>query len=335
VYGNLTDGEAGVVPCIEIQKWNGSQMVFLIADHVIKNTAPTVYVDDVETPSGWSFSASNDFESQGLVAILTFSDDVSGKQVSVKCEGKENGAGALIENLAEIIYDLTFVAHNLDVEEWNNPKYIEASQLCAQLGYVGGGVIKDDRKLVDHAHEILTPIGGAYIDRDKRLTLYVENIETGTLSQEYYEDHEIESFSITKKLEALANEITIKARNNWRKERFLSQEETFDYELTDGDAQSQLESKVRHRDIETPWLRSEAAVASAMSVLLSLWAKPRWRVRLVLNGFRAMMHKPGQTVGFTRRKFPAPGQQQMRVQQITVGWSKPNGNVTLSGFHVT
>jgi hypothetical protein len=48
-----------------------------------------------------------------------------------------------------------------------------------------------------------------------------------------------------------------------------------------------------------------------------------------------MMHKPGQTVGFTRRKFPAPGQQQMRVQQITVGWSKPNGNVTLSGFHVT
>jgi hypothetical protein len=334
VYGHLTDGEAGISPCVEIQKWNGSSAVFLIADHAIKNTAPTVYVDDIEAPSGWTFSASNDFESQGPVATLTFSVDVSGHNVSVKCQGKEDAVTSPIENLAHIIYDIAFTKHGLGIEEWNNPKYVEAFQLCSGLGYsyVGGGIISQDAKLVDIAQSILAPIGGAYVDRDAKLTLYVENITPPSLVEDFFEDSDIDSFQLTTKLDGLANEIMLKARKNWRKAQFMSQEETFDYELTAGDTQSQLESKVRHKDIEIPWLRTEAAVQSATNAMLALWSKPRWRIRIVLNGFRGMNLKPGQAIAFKHQKLPSAGTayRLLRIQQINVGWM--NGKVTLSGF---
>src|ERR1043165_8282708 len=128
VYGDLTDGEAGTVGCVEIQTWNGSSQVYQIADHAIRDFPPNVFVDNVLTGSGYTFSAATDFEGQGAVAILTFDNDQTGRQISVQCKGKENGAGGLIENRAEIIYDIAVTTHGLGVDEWNGPKYTEAFQ---------------------------------------------------------------------------------------------------------------------------------------------------------------------------------------------------------------
>jgi hypothetical protein len=345
VYGDLTDGEKGAVPCVCIQKWNGSTQVFLVADHPIYVAEPEfegelvdvfVYLNAELLPEedeDWVFE-NVDFEGQGVVAIVTFFVEVQGL-VSVDCYGKMNGAGELIENLAEICYDLMINVHGVGLEEWHGPKYIEAYQNCINYGYLGGGVVYHDWDPVQLVNDILHPIGAASVGTDKKLRLFIESFDPDSyIADEIFEDQEIEEFEVHTSLDRLFNSITMQYRCNWRKARYSQRERDliYDASLEDGNAQSQLESKVRHKIISVNWIRYEESASHVMATVLDIWSTPRWTIRLMTTGFKAATLQVGGLVAFTRRTFPGVGQQAMRIQEIKTQWQR--GRIELIGFHL-
>lgn len=336
VYGTLTDGELGIVPCVEIQKWDGATNVFSIADHPILADTPTVYVNDVPTGSGWTFSASNNFESQGTVATLSFNTDQTGKRISAKCKGRLNGSSALIENLAEIIYDLLVTTHGLSFE-YDSVSYMQAFLDCASLGYLGGGVVLDDADPVGLADSILKPIGSAFAGGDGKLKLFVETLPAIATPEDFFDAHEC-AVTLVRELDAVVNDLQLEGRFNWRKRAFASLEKQFDYEATDSDAQSILEYGTRTVQLEAPWLRTSTALNAAIDTLLALRKRPRWDVTLAMTGHRAHLQQPADIVGFTGRgQLPggagvgeAWDRRLMRVRQVDVPWD--GSGVTLRGY---
>lgn len=308
VRGDLTTGELGVTPCIEIQKWNATNQVFLISDDAIDTTTPTVYIDNVATAAGslWTFNASNNFEAQGNVATLTFTADQTGKQISVKCKGKKNSAGTLIENLAEIIQDLLVNVHGLAAAKWDSVVYSRVFNDCAELGYVGGGVVLDDIDPVTLADSILKPGGGAYVGSDGKIKLYVEKLPASPAYEELFEDDEIEQFTYTTSIDAIINDLKLNYRFNWRKRRFASLEKHFDAEATNSDAQSKTDFGTRQPDnpLDAPWLRTAAAANTMVTKLLTLRKRPRADIELGLNNYRAILNQPADVIAFTCSHFP-------------------------------
>lgn len=336
VYGDLTDGEGGTVPTVEIQRWNGVDQVFQIADHAIDATAPTVYDDDIAIGSGFTFSASSNFEAQGAVAILTFTVDKTGHRISVKGKGKLNSSGVLIENLAEIVYDVLVLTHGIGWE-WDAVSYGQAFAVCAALGLRGGGVILDDDDPVNLADGILKPCGGAWVGGDGRLTLFVESLAGLVQPEEFYDPHEVE-VTLRRSLDAIVNDIQLQHRFNWRKRAFASLEAHYDGFASDSDAQSILEYKRRTQPLEAPWLRTATAADAAIDALLALRKRPRWDVHLAVGNFKAQLQQQGDVVAFTgHNRLPGGAElgetwdrRLMRVRQVDLGFSR--GGCTLQGY---
>ena len=336
VYGDLTDGEDGVVPCTEIQKWNGVTQVFQIADGPIKNTAPTVYANNVVVGSGYTFSASSNFEARGAVAILTFTTDRTGQQISVKCKGHENADGVLIENPAEIVRDLLLTRHGL-TWEWDATTYSQAYNDCAAAGLVGGGVVLDDGDPVTLADGVLKPIGGASVRGDGRLQLFVETLPAVAIPEEIYEAHECVC-TVRRSIDAVVNDVQLEHRFNWRKRAFASLEKHFDGYATKSDAQSILEYGTRTKPLQAPWLRTTLAADAAVTTVLALRRRPRWDVTVEVTNFKAHLHTPGDVIAVTgRRQLPGGAavggpwdRRLLRVRNLSLGFER--GGCTLAGY---
>lgn len=351
VYGDLTDGEGGAVPCVCIRKWNETDQVFLVADHAIHVPDDAefigdlvdvfVYVDGVFVPDvdpdtevlNWTFEIT-DFEGQGTVSIVTFYSEIEGR-VSVDCYGKENGKGELIENLAEICYDLMINVHGLGLDEWHGPKYIEAYQNCFNYGYLGGGVVYQDWDPLQLINDILHPIGAASVGQDQKVRLFVESFDPDSaIADEIFDDQEVESYRLSTHIERLFNSITVQYRRNWKKSRFSqrSNDAIYDAAQLQENQQSQLESKVRHKTVPVNWIRYDDSAEHVLATLIDMWSHPRWTITIHTAGFKAVNVEVGNLVAFERRTFPATGQQMMRVQQVKLGFGK--GRIEITGFYL-
>jgi len=185
-YGNLienSDSAVWVCPCID-----STAYVYCVAGWPIQSVANgntvSVYVDGVLQSSGYTFDESNDYESQGNVAIVDFTADPGGT-VSVRCNGKWVD-GALLTNPVDIIEDfIDYAATRVDNVGWqmNATSFAQGKAYCDENSFVAAGVILSNNSLGYWIKNILASFLGSFnfnaageIELTFLPTTYVENV---------------------------------------------------------------------------------------------------------------------------------------------------------------
>jgi hypothetical protein len=141
---------------------------------VANGNVVTVYVDGAVQSSGYTFDASNDYLGLGEIATLAFTTDPGGS-VSVKCHGKADASGDLIENPIAVIEDLLdYAAEQAGTDGWeiNQASFTDAKVEAAARNYTVAGIISEARSLGAWLKNILAAcLGTFFFDGDGKLTL--------------------------------------------------------------------------------------------------------------------------------------------------------------------
>ena len=106
IYGDLTTPSrenAGVYALPKIDSADGG--VYCVAAHEISGAVALFDDDGRVEPESYALELARNYQTKGTIATAAFSAPPKGRVTAV-CKGRKNEGGALIENPAEVVYDL-------------------------------------------------------------------------------------------------------------------------------------------------------------------------------------------------------------------------------------
>jgi len=280
VYGDVTDGATGnwTCPCIDTVNH-----VYAFAGHpvlsVAAGNAVRVYVGGVLQSSGYTFDESDDYESEGAIATITFSADPGLGIVTAAGKGKASGV-VLIENILEIIDDLLTVECDFTAALYEATSYARASQLFEAHAYKAAGVIAEDAALWPLLQQMMGSfLGSVYMNADNELAF---EIDDGTLSMYgqagVIPKSDIKLISATQKLSNLINQCPCTYGYNYAGWEFRH----YSNDTSDADEKSQNVFGVQEPG--TPyqfyWCRDAATVAAIQEILVERLKDPLWEIEI-------------------------------------------------------
>lgn len=185
VYGDLTDGTAGTwaLPCIDTVNF-----VYCFADSVVLTVAGgnsiNIYADGVlVAPAGYAFSASNNYESLGNIATITFTADQANAVITARGKGKILTGTALMDNIIDIVNDLMTIENDWTSANFEGTAKARASQLFTAQSYKAAGAIAEDAVLWDLVTDMMASfLGNAWLDGNGLLVL---EIDINSIAYEY------------------------------------------------------------------------------------------------------------------------------------------------------
>lgn len=177
VYGDLTDRTAGnwVLPCID-----KTNFVYAYADNEVlaaaNGNSVTIYVDGVEAEaSAYTFDESNNYESLGNIATVTFTADQGNATISARGKGKVLTGTTLMVNIIDIVYDFLTVHCGLAAGICDGTAMALARSTFEMQSYVAAGVIAQDTKIWETIAQMMASfLGSAYIAGDGDLVLDID-----------------------------------------------------------------------------------------------------------------------------------------------------------------
>ncbi|MCP4568138.1 MAG: hypothetical protein GY841_11225, partial [FCB group bacterium] len=166
IYGDMTvNSDSGAWVCPLIDRINS---VYCVSGWPVQSVAQgntlTVYLNGVETGSGWTFDESDNYESKGYIATLTFDSPQGNNVVTVHCRGKATG-GVVIRNPVSIIDDwMDYVTAILGRDSWEKDEsnFAQAYTQAEENGYDAAGVIASQNTLGFWLRNILNSFWGTF-----------------------------------------------------------------------------------------------------------------------------------------------------------------------------
>lgn len=291
-YGDLTENSgAGVWVCPLIDSAN---YVYCVAGWPILSVADgnvvSVYVDGVLQSSGYTFDESNDYESQGNIAILTFAADQGDKTVTVKAKGKETseGSGILLTNPIDVIEDwMDYATGKIDTASWeqDTTTFSIARAQAESYGYTCAGVIQANQSLGFWLQNILNSFLGSFrFGSDGTLQVFLQEAQTTSAVQEYFDEHEALSLNVSKEIQNVFNRILInyavaytsidrRFKNAGEKNYYLTADET-----TGSDVASISKYGVKTKEFDFDWTRNTNGVELCQDILLDLYNEAEFTI---------------------------------------------------------
>jgi hypothetical protein len=183
VYGDLTDGTNGIwkLPCIDT-----ANFVYCFAGHAVLTVAGgnsiNIYANGVlVNPANYTFNASNNYESEGNIATITFTSDQGNAVVTARGKGKVLTGTTLMENIVDIVNDFLTVENDFTSALYEANYKARASQIFTAQAYKAAGVVDQDCIIWDAIVEMMASfLGSVYLDGDGDLVL---DIDDGNISQ--------------------------------------------------------------------------------------------------------------------------------------------------------
>jgi len=283
VYGDMTENSDEAVwtaPGIDTVNFvycvSGWPLLSVANGNVV-----TVYVDGVETPSGWVFDESNDYESQGNIAILDFASDPGGV-VTVRCKGKDDG-GTLITNPISVIDDfLDYVATLLDVT-WQKGQrsFSDATNAADQNGYTCAGIILSNNTLGYWLQNILNSFLGWFnFAEDGTLDVYLRPLSITPKIVEEVQEYNAIHYDIQKSIANVCNRLIIdyalssadvdrRFKNNALTSYFRTADEV-------SEGQSVGIYGDRKWSLAFDWTRNTATVDTIIAAIFDFYRFPDW-----------------------------------------------------------
>jgi hypothetical protein len=177
VYGDLTDGTKGIwqLPCIDTVNH-----VYAYADHQVLSVAGgnsiAIYADNVLVGAGYTFDESNDYESKGVIATVTFTSDQVNAVITAKGKGKVSTGTTLMENVIDIVNDFLTVENTFTSTIYESTAKARAAQIFTAQGYKAAGVINEDVSIWETVVDMMGSfLGSSYLDGSGALVLMIDD----------------------------------------------------------------------------------------------------------------------------------------------------------------
>jgi len=177
VYGDLTDGNEGIwpLPCIDT-----TNFVYCYAAHAVLSVANgnsiSIYADGVLVdPANYTFNQSNNYESQGIIATVTFTSDQESKTISARGKGKDSG-GILLDNIIDILEDFLRIECGFDLSIFEATAKSTARAKCEGQIYKAAGVINGDIEVWQQIIQMMGSfLGSAWLNGQGQLVLHIDD----------------------------------------------------------------------------------------------------------------------------------------------------------------
>jgi hypothetical protein len=299
VYGDLTDGTEGVwqIPCIDT-----ANHIYAYAGHPVLSAAGgntvSVYVDGVLQSSGYTFSESNNVESLGNIATITFTADQGNSIVTVRGKGKVTTGTTLMENIIDIVYDFLTVENSFTSGLFEPTYKARASQIFTAGSYKAAGVITDDATYWDIVIQMMSSfLGSAYLNGAGELVL---EIDDGTIVQsptDVIPRGEINLIDAAMRLENVINQCPMNYSYSYVVQEFRRQ--------TNDSAHADLASQGIYgvREPNTPyqcyWCRDLTTVQAVQDIIVGKFKRPVYEIEIEDITLKRIHMDIGDTVACT------------------------------------
>lgn len=279
VYGDLTDGSSGNwrLPCIDtvnhVYAFAGHDVLSVGAGNVIKIYADGVLIN----PAGYTFDDSNNYESEGIIATVTFPADQANAEITASGKGKA-ASGTLIENIVDIVNDLLTIECDFTATLYEDTSKARASQLFTKQAYKAAGVINEDIELWTLLQQMMGCfLGSIYLNADGKLAF---EIDDGTLFM-YGEagiipKSDIRVISASQKTNNLVNQCPCTFGYNYATEEFRHYANDSAY--ADVISQNIYGVQEPASPYQLYWCRDLASVQAIQTILVARLKDPLWEV---------------------------------------------------------
>jgi len=319
VYGDLTDGSNGVweLPCID-DDGGGMNPVYCFAAHEVLSAANgnsiTIYEEGMElNPALYTFDESNDYESEGVIATITFTSPKANAVITARGMGKPTASGGatLMENIIDQVYDFLTVENAFASSLFESTYKAKASQIFTAQGYSAAGVINEDTVIWDIITEMMGAfLGSAYLDGSGELVL---EIDDGSLKQ--YSMAAIVSrgdanlVDAKQRLANIINQCPANYAYNYAAGEFKSHD--------GGSTTADLVSQGVHgvREPNTPcqhyWCRDQASIRTIQGVVVEKFKNPLYEIEIQSFGQKLIHVDRGDVVVFSAEDLYGPAGEQL------------------------
>lgn len=279
VYGNMTlnaDKGAWEVPCIDIVNF-----IYAVAGSAIlsvgNGNSVSLYDKDgvLISPANYTFDESNNVESKGAIATVTFTTSYYGSEpILVKCMGRDNG-GTLITSPPAIIEDFIVNVLNESQNEIHSQSFAEVTRHCSSEGYAAGGIIDGQTRIGDFLSGIMGSFLG-YWKVDSPTNRIRISLELGLSN--YFEsdiaaiirEHEMEEASLEMEDGDICNQVSAKWGYNYYSKEYESADDGSD----SANSYSQNIYGSTIQSFEWKWVRSNTVAATLQSRIINEYGMP-------------------------------------------------------------
>ncbi len=219
VYGDFTTGGVrGPIPAVLIDSTN---WIYAAAGHAVASIT-TVYVDDIEQTVGVTTSLSNNVESQGAIATITFASQPNG-QVSWRGTGKKDSDGNLITDPLDQLQDMLTSYSDWVTADFDSASFAKASGRATTQGYAPAWVLNDTTEIATWINEIMFNILGSWritgngilaVSVETGLTPSVSDVVAHLVAARDLRDGE-DGVTLTGSVSSLVNAATVYYRYSW------------------------------------------------------------------------------------------------------------------------
>lgn len=280
VYGDLTDGTSGnwILPCIDTVSH-----VYCFAAHEVLSVAAgnsiSIYKDGaLVDPGDYTFDESDNYESEGTIAKITFLADQGNAVISARGKGKAS-SGKLISNIVDILYDFLTVENAWTASDFDATKKAFASQTFDSKSYIAAGVIHQDIQIWTLLAQMMGSfLGNVYLDGNGLICLEIDDGVTNENDRvAIIPKHNINFVSATQLLDNLINQCPASYGYDYVNDNEFKNHTD---DSSHGDSVSQTIYGVRKppEPYRFYWCRDLASVQTVQDVIVGKYKNGSWEV---------------------------------------------------------
>ena len=281
VYGDLTDGSSGnwALPCIDTVNHVYCFSAAPVISVALGNTV-NIYADNVlVTPANYTFDESDDYESQGNIAKITFSADQGNAVITARGKGKVTGS-SLMENVVDQIYDFLTVENDLTSLNFDTTARARAREVFEAQGYKAAGVIAEDMVYWEIILRMMSSfLGSAYLSTQKLLYLDIDDGTTLDVPHDIIPKADIKFVSAKQRLSCLVNRCPASYAYNYAAGDFRSH--TNDNTYGNIASQGIYGTCQPNTPYQFYWCRDKASVNAIQAIITEKFGTPTWEIELI------------------------------------------------------
>lgn len=300
IYGDLTTPSrenAGVYELPKIDPAGGG--VYCVAAHEISGAVALFDDGGRIEPESYSLELARNYQGRGAIATAAFADPPKGRVTAV-CKGRKNDSGALIENPAEVVYDLMTSVWGFGEQALDMQALSRAAAGAKALGYRAGGIIMDDHAPADILTSLLGDFLGRYeIDPFGRLKIHITGEEPSAISpQKVLPRFGHSSIEAEMARDTVVNQVPVLYAKDYPGARYIRHD--------DGSAARNISSQRLYgvrRPPQSPlrldWVRRERVAATVQSRIVERCHEPTRMLTIEDGSLRALEIEPDDYVAFS------------------------------------
>lgn len=286
VYGDLTDGSSGnwVLPCIDTVNF-----VYCFAASAVlsvgNGNSINIYADgSLVDPANYTFDESDDFESEGTIAKVTFTSDQGNAEITARGKGKDDGAGTLMESIIDIVNDFLTVENDLTAGDFESTSKAGANTTFTAQSYAAAGVIPQDVKAWDLLQSMMGSfLGSIYRNAQRKIVLEIDDNTPKYNAADIMPRGHVVGASAVQRLDNLINRCPCNYAYNYVSDEFSSHTDTA--AAADDASIGMYGTQEPKAPMQFYWCRDLTSVQTVQALVVTKFKDPVWELRFSDDSF--------------------------------------------------